>query len=128
MLADVDVFEKASFESWGFGRCEADVFTDKFFILRIFLFGEWARSNAGSVGKEIEKLSFCSMVSCPPTECVLNDLNGETGNEEFGDSGDELGEGSVSEEESNVDIVVVGEDSVDSKVDAEPRRIVGDEK
>jgi hypothetical protein len=32
-----------------------------------------------------------------------------------GDSGDELGDGSVNEEESAVDIVVVGEESVDSE-------------
>jgi len=33
---------------------------------------------------------------------------------ETGDSGDELGDGSVSEEESTVEIVVVGEESVES--------------
>ena len=44
-------------------------------------------------------------------------LNGDIGALQFGDSGEELGEGSVlaaTEMESNVDIVVVGEDSVDS--------------
>lgn len=45
----------------------------------------------------------------------------------MGDSGDELGEGSVSAE-STVEMVVVGDESADSKVDAESRRIMGDEK
>ena len=40
----------------------------------------------------------------------------------FGDSGDELGDGSVSVE-STVEIVVVGEDSVDSVVADEPLRM-----
>lgn len=45
----------------------------------------------------------------------------------MGDSGDELGEGSV-RAESTVEIVVVGDDSADSKVEAESRRMIGDEK
>lgn len=51
----------------------------------------------------------------------MNDVRGE---EESGVSGGERGEGSV-REDSTVDIVVVGEDSVDSKVEAESRRTVG---
>lgn len=45
---------------------------------------------------------------------------------EAGDSGEELGEGSVSEE-SMVEMVVVGEESVDSKVDAESLLTMGEE-
>lgn len=45
------------------------------------------------------------------------------GEEESGVSGGERGEGSV-REDSTVDIVVVGEDSVDSKVELESRRPV----
>jgi hypothetical protein len=41
-------------------------------------------------------------------------LNGVSGRAELGDSGEELGEGSVMEGESNVDAVVVGEESVES--------------
>jgi hypothetical protein len=41
-------------------------------------------------------------------------LNGVSGRAELGDSGEELGEGSVMEGESNVDTVVVGEESVES--------------
>ena len=51
----------------------------------------------------------------------------DKGSNDVGDSGAELGEGSVSEE-STVDIVVVGDDSADSKVEAESRRKIGDEK
>lgn len=42
--------------------------------------------------------------------------NDERGTSVTGDSGDELGEGSESEDESTVDIVVVGEESVESDV------------
>ena len=49
----------------------------------------------------------------------MNDVRGE---EESGVSGGDRGEGSV-REESTVDIVVVGEDSVDSNVEVESRRI-----
>ncbi len=51
----------------------------------------------------------------------MNDVRGE---EESGVSGGERGEGSV-REDSTVDMVVVGEDSVDSKVEVESRRNVG---
>ena len=44
---------------------------------------------------------------------VVIELKDERGCDEVGDSGDELGEGSVSDE-SRVEIVVVGEESVDS--------------
>ncbi len=58
------------------------------------------------------------------TEFVLKVLNDVRGEEESGVSGGERGEGSV-REDSTVDMVVVGEDSVDSKVEVEPRRNVG---
>ena len=51
----------------------------------------------------------------------MNDVSDE---EESGVSGGERGEGSV-REDSTVDIVVVGEGSVDSKVEVESRRNVG---
>lgn len=62
-------------------------------------------------------------------DCVFipKGFKDDKGSNEVGDSGDELGEGSVSEE-STVDIVVVGDDSADSKVEAESRRKMGDEK
>lgn len=59
----------------------------------------------------------------------LSDLNEvrnlESGRVDVGDSGEELGEGSV--RESMVEIVVVGEESVDSKVDVESLRKTGEE-
>lgn len=58
---------------------------------------------------------------------IPNGFREERGSDEVGDSGDELGEGSVSDE-SNVEIVVVGDESADSNVDAESRRKIGDEK
>ena len=57
-------------------------------------------------------------------EFVLWFLKDRRGEEESGVSGGERGEGSV-KEDSTVDIVVVGEDSVDSKVEVESRRNVG---
>ena len=60
---------------------------------------------------------------------TLSDLNVvrslERGSMVVGDSGEELGEGSV--RESIVEIVVVGEESVDSKVDVESLRSMGEE-
>lgn len=54
-------FESPSFGSWGPVRFDAEVFTDRFFILRIFLFGESARSTPGKTGNELEKASLRSM-------------------------------------------------------------------
>lgn len=50
-------------------------------------------------------------------ECIPKpfDENEERGRMMTGDSGDELGDGSVRAEESTVDIVVVGDESVDSE-------------
>lgn len=67
------------------------------------------------------------MVPRVVSRLVRNDFSDDSGNCEVGDSGDELGEGSV-RAESRVDMVVVGDDSADSKVEAESRRIRGDEK
>lgn len=54
-------FEGPNFGSWSPVRFDADVFTDKFFMLRIFLFGESARSTPGKVGNELEKGSLHSI-------------------------------------------------------------------
>lgn len=62
--AFVDVcggFESPNFGSWIPVRFDAEVFTDRFFILRIFLFGESARSTPGKIGNELEKGSLRSM-------------------------------------------------------------------
>ena len=54
-------FESPSFGSWRLVRFDAEVFTERFFILRIFLFGESARSTPGKIGNELEKGSLCSI-------------------------------------------------------------------
>lgn len=41
-------------EIWWEGRLEADVFTDRFFILRIFLFGESALLRPGRLANAEE--------------------------------------------------------------------------
>ena len=51
-------FESPNFGSWGPVRFDAEVFTDRFFILRIFLFGESARSTPGKTWNELEKASL----------------------------------------------------------------------
>jgi hypothetical protein len=103
------------------------VLTNKFFVFLIFLFGESARLRPGSVASGLAKRSLGSMDSRVVSRLVRKDFSDDSGSCEVGDSGDELGEGSVSAE-SRVDIVVVGDDSADSKVEAESRRIIGDEK
>ena len=108
--------------SCGTWRLDAEVFTERFLVLRIFLFGESARLRFETLAKGFES---CSPPSIDVTPAFV-DLNDERGDNEIGDSGEELGDGSVMEE-SNVEIVVVGEDSIDSKVDAESLRSNGKE-
>lgn len=50
----LEVFEKANFGREGPCRFDADVFTDRFFMLRNFLLGDSARSTPGRVGNELE--------------------------------------------------------------------------
>lgn len=49
-----DVCERLNLGSAGPCRFDAEVFTDKFFILRIFLFGDSALSTPGRIGNELE--------------------------------------------------------------------------
>ena len=109
-------------------RLEAEVLTDRFFILRIFLFGESPRLSPGRLANAVEGRLASSMPCIPDCFAVPNvGPNLERGAADCGDSGDELGEGSV-REESMVEMVVVGEESVDSKVDAESLLNVGEEQ
>lgn len=75
----------------------------------------------GSIGKEPENCSLFSMPRWVGARFVFESSNDEFAVDEVGDSGEELGDGSVSDD-STVDIVVVGEESVDSNVDVESRR------
>ena len=80
----------------------------------------------GRLAKALEGLLIWSE-PCNPSGFAVPKVgpNVERGAADCGDSGEELGEGSVSEE-SMVDIVVVGEESVDSKVDAESLLSMGE--
>jgi hypothetical protein len=98
------------------------VFTERFLVLRIFLFGESARLRFEILAKGFDSCSPPSIDIAP----AFTDLNEERGDNDIRDSGEELGDGSVIDE-SSVEIVVVGEDSVDSKVDTESRRNNGEE-
>lgn len=115
-------------ESWCDARLEADVLTDRFFIFRIFLFGESPLFRPGRLANAEEARCKGSGAAVPVPVC-LSDLKDvlklESGSIEVGESGDELGDGSV--RESMVEIVVVGEESVDSKVEVESLRNTGDE-
>ena len=57
-----------------------------------------------------------SSKACPPEFLRAKD---DRGTIDTGDSGDELGDGSVIDEESTVETVVVGEESVESDVEVE---------
>ena len=70
--------------------------------------------------------SLSSIIPFVGTECVLRAFNDARGISDSGDSGGELGDGSVSED-SMVEIVVVGDDCMESlKVEAESLRSRGE--
>ena len=98
--------------------------TDKFFILRIFLFGESPRLIVPKAGKaDVEGRG--GSIAFNPFGIAVIDL--DRGAMEFGDSGDELGEGSV-RAVSMVEMVVVGDDSTESKVAVESFLNNGEDK
>jgi len=88
------------------------IFSDKFLTLRSLLAGDSDRSWD-------EKNMECCEDSFGLWPCFGEAIilwNDERGISEIGDSGDELGDGSVMDGEPNVDTVVVGEESVESEV------------
>lgn len=100
----------------GLVRIVGVVFKDRFLTLRRF-------SVAGIGSVVVDALSACNwswpsrfLRGCPAD--LVIDLNDSPGSAEFGVSGEEPGEGSAINGESNVELVVVGEDSVDSDVEA----------
>ena len=104
-------------DSRGIGELNASLFDptglrDRFLVLRNFLPGESARAPklASCGGGLVGKASF-SMTVWPLEEDFCDEK--DAFREMVGDSGDELGEGSV-RVESAVEMVVVGEESVDS--------------
>jgi len=91
-----------------------NVFTDRFFVFRGFLFGESERLKPGRLGDGLEGRPGRNILSSSELGvATLEELREDIGSKEVGESGDELGDDSVSVE-STVDMVVVGEDSVDS--------------
>ena len=108
------------------GLWDADVFRERFLVLR-FLPGESPRLKPGIFGSGLSGGSMAT--SRGEFELVLRDSKEPRGIVDVGDSGEELGDGSVSEE-SNVEMVVVGEESVESDlyVEEEPRRGIRDKK
>ena len=96
------------------GLFAPEVLTERFLVLRGFLFGESERLNPSRLGDGVEGRLGRYMVSSSVTGVFTLEERGDAlGSRELGDSGEELGDGSV-REESTVDMVVVGEESVDS--------------
>lgn len=92
------------------GLWDAEVLRDKFLVLR-FLPGESPRLKPGKFGRGLSGWSI--VASRGEDELAFRVSKEPRGIMDVGDSGDELGDGSVSEE-SNVEIVVVGDESVES--------------
>lgn len=109
-----EAVEMANFGSCGPCLTDADMFRERFFMFRTFLPGDSGRLRPGRFKSE---LGGGSITPCSGEWSLdLRDLKDESGVIETADSGDELGEGSVMDEESSVEIVVVGEESVDSEL------------
>jgi hypothetical protein len=96
------------------GLFALDVFTERFFVFRGFLFGESDRSNPARFGEGLEGKPARNMSSSELEVGAVKELTDDAGSSDLGESGEELGEDSV-RVESTVEIVVVGEDSVESE-------------
>jgi len=74
-------------------------------------------------GRAASRALDAAVGPCLPSSCAGPDsaedfimaLKGDRGRVELGDSGDELGDGSVMDGESKVEFVVVGDESVESE-------------
>lgn len=109
-----DVSTADAVEMVGRGAEEVFMLSERFFMFRGFLPGDSGPCGRLGSGFETGRCNSSSGgLSCPS---IFMDLNGDKGTTEVGDSGDELGEGSVIEDESKVDMVVVGEESVDAEL------------
>ena len=96
---------------------DVDMFKERFFMFRTFLPGDSGRVRPGRGRSEPGGDSIPPFSGDWPVD--RKDRKDERGGIETADSGDELGEGSVTDEESNVEMVVVGEESVDSELTVE---------
>lgn len=86
---------------------------ERFFTLR-----ELDASGRVASGALDAAVRCCLPLSCAGSDSVedfIMALKGDRGRVELGDSGDELGDGSVMDGESKVELVVVGDESVESE-------------
>lgn len=112
-----EAVEMASLGSCAPGLVDVDMFRERFFMFRTFLPGDSGRVRPGRVRSELGGGSIPPFWGDWPVD--LKDRKDVGGVIETADSGDELGEGSVTDEESSVEIVVVGDESVDSEFTVE---------
>jgi hypothetical protein len=93
----------------------ATMFRERFFVFRAFLPGESGRlyPGGGLVGEHTDRSSVDAIIP------HLLEEKDERGKIETGDSGDEPGDVSVIEDESTVEIVVVGDESAEADADVE---------
>jgi hypothetical protein len=87
--------------------------SERFFTLR-----ELDASGRAASGALDAAVGRCLPLSCGGPNSVedfIMTLKGDRGRAELGDSGDELGDGSVMDGESKVELVVVGDESVESE-------------
>lgn len=113
----IEAVEMASLGSCAPGLLDVDMFKERFFMFRTFLPGDSGRVRPGKVRSELGGDSIPPFSGDWPVE--REDRKDESVGIETADSGDELGEGSVTDEESSVEIVVVGEESVESELTVE---------
>ena len=86
---------------------------ERFFTLR-----ELDASERAAFGALDAAVRRCMPLSCAGSDSVedfIMALKGDRGRVELGDSGEELGDGSVMDGESKVELVVVGDESVESE-------------
>ena len=86
---------------------------DRFLTLRELDASE--RAGSGVFEATVGRSTPPSRADSDSVGDFIIDLKGDRGSVEFGDSGDELGDGSVMDGESKVEIVVVGDESVESE-------------
>ena len=102
----------------GLGKMVEMGFRDKFLTLRGF-----SARDSGSVltrnGSDRALFCPCRLLWASSGDFII-DLKDSPGSADEGVSGEELGEGSATSGESNVELVVVGDESVDSEVTEEP--------
>ena len=117
---DFSLVERRGKQETRVGLFAPEVLTERFLVLRGFLFGESERLKPSRLGDGVDGRLGRYIVSSSVTGVfTLEGCKEAAGSSELGDSGDELGDGSV-KEDSTVEMVVVGEESVDSVLTVVP--------